>query len=326
MMLRLRLPEIPRLGRRLTLPLPTECCPDVESYLASGALLLERVGIETARLDAECLLAAVLGCPRWRLALEPRRRLSAEEFGEALRLLQRRERREPLAYILGTREFWSLPFAVSPGVLVPRADTETLVEAALAAWGELRVECRGPSTDCPEAAPTIVELCTGSGAVAVALATEIPGTRIFATDVSGRALRVARANALRHGVDARISFLRGDLWSALDGRVPAGSVDLVVANPPYVPTGELAELMPEVRWEPRRALDGGADGLRLVRDIIATSPDRIRPGGFLLLEVGAEQAEHVLALMAASRRLEPVQIRRDLAGRPRVVVARRRSM
>jgi release factor glutamine methyltransferase len=307
------------------LSLPDGCCPDVGSCVASGALLLERAGIDTARLDAECLVAAVLGRARWQLQLEPRRRLSPEEFGRILRLLQRRERREPLAYVLGTREFWSLPFSVSSGVLVPRPETETLVEAALAAWGEMQTGAPSAEPRTPSA-PVIVELCTGSGAVAVALATELPVARILATDVSWRALRVARANAERHGVAERVTCLRGDLWQAVNGQAPAGSVDLMVANPPYIPTGELATLMPEVHWEPRLALDGGADGLRIIREIIATSPERIRPGGFLLLEIGADQAERVEALVAASGRWEPARLRRDLAGRPRVIVARRRGM
>jgi release factor glutamine methyltransferase len=317
-------------------------------------MLLEQAGIETARLDAECLVAAVLGCPRWRLSLERRRRLSIEEFGRVLRLFQRRERREPLAYILGSREFWSLSFSVSAGVLVPRPETETLVEAALWAWEEVRAasrelgaECRVPSAGgrelrvenreaspeprAPSAAsreigPTIVELCTGSGAVAVALATEIPTARIVATDVSWRALRVARANAERHGVAERIAFRRGNLWHALNGQVSAGLVDLVVANPPYIPTGEIPALMPEVQWEPRLAVDGGADGLEILREILATSPARIRPGGFLLTEIGAEQAAAVEALVAASGELELARCCSDLAGRPRVMVTRRRGM
>jgi release factor glutamine methyltransferase len=335
-MIRLRLPDMPRLLRPGLLSLPEGCCPDVESCLASGALFLEQVGIQTARLDAECLVAAVLEVPRWRLHLETRRRLSADEFGRILRLLQRRERREPLAYILGTREFWSLPFSVSSGVLVPRPETETLVETTLAVWAEMastrqrtRLAHGGERLPAPNPqppAPVIVELCTGSGAVAVALATELPAARVLATDVSWRALRVARANAERLGVAERITFLRGNLWQALNGQAPAGSVDLVVANPPYIPTGELATLMPEVHWEPRLALDGGADGLRIVREIVATSSERIRPGGFLLLEIGADQEERVLALVAASGGLEPARVWRDLAGRPRVVAARRRGM
>ncbi len=318
-MMRLRLPEMSRFLRGGALSLPNDCCPVVEACVASGTLLLEQAGIETARLDAECLVAAGLGCPRWRLILEPNRRLSPEEFGRILRLLQRRERREPLAYVLGVREFWSLPMAVSAGVLVPRPETETLVEAALAAWGEMRGASR-------EGGATIVELCTGSGAVAIALAKELPAARLLATDVSWRALRVARANAARHGVAERIEFLRGDLWRAVNGQAPAGSVDLVVANPPYIRSPELATLMPEVQWEPRLALDGGADGLRVLRAIVASSPDRIRPGGFLLLEIGAEQAEAVGALLAASGRFGPPRVLPDLAGRPRVVVARRRGM
>ena len=346
-MMRLRLPDLPRFARPRALSLPPGCCPDVESCLASSTLVLEQAGIETARLDAECLLAAVLGWPRWQLMLEPHRRLAAEEFGQLLRLLQRREQREPLAYILGTREFWSMPFSVSSGVLVPRPETETLVEAALAAGGEMSAARDGASAQCPvpsaqlqapsakrrapsagsrEAGPTIVELCTGSGAVAVALAKEIPTARILATDVSWRALRVARANAEQHGVAERITFLRGNLCRAIAGQAPEESADLMVANPPYIPTGELVTLMPEVQWEPRLALDGGADGLRVAREIVETGPSRIRPGGFLLLEIGAEQAEAIQELVAASGRWEPARVRCDLAGRPRVVMARRRGM
>ena len=334
-MMRLRLSEMRGLGPA-ALALPSGCCPDVEACLASGTLLLEAAGIETARLDAECLAAQALGRPRWQVLLTPRRRLTPEEFGRYLALLGRRERREPLAYVLGMREFWSLSLSVSSGVLVPRPETETLVEATLAVWSEMQAEAsrepratsrelRAESRESSIEGPTIVELCTGSGAVAIALATEIPTARILATDVSWRALRVARANALAHAVAGRIAFLRGNLWQAVDGQAPAGSVDLVVANPPYVPTRDVATLMPEIQWEPRLALDGGADGLRVQREIIATSPERIRPGGWLLLEIGADQAEAILALLRKQGRFETGRIFRDLAGRPRVIAARRRD-
>jgi release factor glutamine methyltransferase len=241
------------------------------------------------------------------------------------------------------REFWSLSLSVSSGVLVPRPETETLVEATLAVWSEMQAEAsreprtvshepratsrelRAESRESSTEGPTIVELCTGSGAVAIALATEIPTARILATDVSWRALRVARANALAHAVAGRIAFLRGNLWQAVNGQAPAGSVDLVVANPPYVPTRDVAALMPEIQWEPRLALDGGADGLRIQRDIIATSPERIRPGGCLLLEIGANQADAILVLLGEKGRFETGRIFRDLAGRPRVIAARRRD-
>lgn len=327
-MMRLRLPDIPSFAGG-GMALQAEWRPDVESCLASGTLMLEQAGIETARLDAECLLAAVLGRPRWQLVLDPRRRLSVHEFSRVLRLLQRRERREPLAYLLGSREFWSLYFAVSSGVLVPRPETETLVEAALWALAQMSPRSEVPSPQSPvpgSESPVIVELCTGSGAVAVALATEMPAAGVVATDVSWRALRVARANAERHRVADRVSFLRGDLWHALNGHAPAGSVDLVVANPPYIPTDELPTLMPEVQWEPRLALDGGVDGLDVIRKIVAGSPAYLRPGGFLLLEIGADQAAAVEALVAGSDGLALVRLWPDLAGRDRVAVVRRRGL
>jgi len=324
-MIRPRLLDFTRL-RSASLALPSGCRPDVEACLASGTLLLEEAGIGTARLDAECMLAHALGRPRWQVIAEPQQRLAAEEFGSYLGLLERRERREPLAYILGRREFWSLDLSVSPGVLVPRPESETLVEAALAAWGEGQSTKARREPGVPNVAATIVELCTGSGAVAIALAREMPAARILATDVSWRALRVARANAEAHGVAEQITFLRGNLWRAVNGHVPPGSVDLVIANPPYIPTAEIATLMPEVQWEPRLALDGGADGLKVVRELVVTSPERLRSGGCLLVEIGSDQAEAVLDLLRATGRFEPGQVFRDLAGRPRVIAARQREM
>jgi len=298
-------------------PFPPGPGPSVEECLASGTFLLERAGIESARLDAECLLAHVLACPRWVVGLEQRRRLTREQFGQYLRLLERRERREPLAYLLGTREFWSLPLAVSSGVLIPRPETETLVEAALAACAEL-----SPASS---EGPVLVDLCTGTGAIAIALARELPDARVFATDISRRALRVARANAEAHAVADRITFLQGNLWRALDGVVPGGQADLIVSNPPYVPSQIIAALMPEVQWEPRRALDGGPDGLRFHREIIATAARHLRPAGFLLLEIGADQAAAVAGLFEAGDDFEACRILQDLAARDRVVVARRRG-
>ncbi len=318
-MIRLRLPEVAEtLLARLT-PLPARLCPTVEDSLATGALLLERAGVETARLDAECLLAHVLAFPRWRLLVERTRRLGPEEFAAYLALLQRRESREPLAYLLGRREFWSLTLAVSPGVLVPRPETETLVEAALAA-------VRGAASGSPLPSappPVVVDLCTGAGGVAIALARELPGARVYATDVSRRALRIARSNAERHGVADRITFLRGDLWRALDGQGPEAGADLVVSNPPYIPSGAIPGLMPEVRWEPRRALDGGPDGLAFHRAIIAGAPGHLRPGGCLLLEIGAGQAEAVRGLFERVGGFDAPWVHRDLAGCDRVVAARR---
>lgn len=320
-MIRAHLPRVSGTFLGSLAPLPERLCPNVEDCLGSGTLLLERVGIETARLDAECLLAHVLASTRWQVILEPRRRLRQVEFGRYLALLLRRERREPLAYVLGTREFWSLPLGVSSGVLIPRPETETLVEAALAI---LRRVPPQPPTPNPQS-PVILDLCTGTGAVAVALARELLAARIIATDISRRAIRVARANAERHGVADRVTFLRGDLWRALDGHAPADGVDLIVSNPPYIPSGTLATLMPEVQWEPRRALDGGRDGLQFHREIIAGAPQHLRPGGCLLLEIGADQAVAVRGLLATTTAFEGPRVFQDLAGRDRVVVARRHT-
>lgn len=298
-------------------PCPPGPPPSVEECLASGRLLLERAGVESARLDAGCLLAHVLACPRWLVVLEQRRRMTREQFGRFLRLLQRREQREPLAYLLGTREFWSLPLAVSSGVLIPRPETETLVEAALAACAEVSPPASGRQV--------ILDLCTGTGAIAIVLARELPEARVLATDVSRRALRIAQSNAEAHGVADRVTFLRGNLWRALDGVMPGLQPDLIVSNPPYIPSSAIETLMPEVRWEPRRALDGGADGLSFHREIIRGAPWRLRPGGFLLLEIGADQATAVRRLLEAGGSFEECRVIQDLAGRDRVVVAQRRG-
>jgi release factor glutamine methyltransferase len=296
-------------------PSPPGPGPSVAECVASGTFLLERAGIESARLDAECLLAHILTCPRWLVVLEGRRRLTRAQFGQYLRLLQRRERREPLAYLLGRREFWSLPLAVASGVLIPRPETETLVEAALAACAEV-----SPASP---PGPIIIDLCTGTGAIAIALARELPEARIVATDISRRALRVARANAEAHGVADRITLLRGHLWRALEGVLSNGQADLIVSNPPYIPSGAIGTLMPEVWWEPRRALDGGPDGLRFHREIIAGAPRHLRPGGFLLVEIGTDQAAAVAGLLEAGDDFQTCRVIQDLAARDRVVVARR---
>lgn len=333
-MIRLRLPRLSETLLRHVAPYPERQCPNVEDCLGSGTLLLERAGIETAQLDVECLLAHILGFPRWRLMTAPGRRLTPDEFGRYLSLLHRREQREPLAYLIGMREFWSLPLTVSPGVLVPRPETETLVEAVLLLLrDEPLASGNGSSTPRPghplgasgPSHPVLIDLCTGSGAVAIALARELPGAVLFATDISRRALRIARSNAETHGVGDRITFLRGNLWRALDGQGPDMQVDLVVSNPPYIPSGILPTLMPEIQWEPRRALDGGWDGLEFHRAIIAGVPRHLRPGGFLLVEIGADQAAGVRQLVKEAGGFERPQVLQDLGGRDRVVMARRRT-
>ncbi len=247
------------------------------------------------------LLAHVLGVERSRLAFDP-----PDVSGEAARrfdgLVARRARREPAAYLLGEREFRSLPFRVTPAVLVPRPETEHLVEAALAALPA------GGS-------PLVVDVGTGSGCIAIALAVERPRARVVGVDLSAAALEVARDNARRHGVADRVRFLRGDLLEAV-----RGPVDLVLSNPPYVGEGETVE--PECRYEPREALFAGVDGLDAYRRLAPAAARALAPGGTLLLETPGAGVDGIAEILRAAG-LVPGEPIPDLAGRPRVLPARR---
>lgn len=258
--------------------------------------------IASPRLEAQLLLAHVLGCSRVELYTGFDKPLAEAELARYRALIKRRLAGEPVAYILGEAEFWSLPLAVSPDVLVPRPDSETVVEVAVARRGDRAAPC------------AVLELCTGSGAIALALAKELPAATILATDVSAPAAAVARANVARHGQQARVEVALGDLWEA----VPRGArFDLVVANPPYVETAVIDTLAAEVRREPRLALDGGADGLAFYRRILARAAEHLAPGGALVLEHGYDQADAVGAL-AREAGLAGVAMVRDLGKNPRV--------
>jgi release factor glutamine methyltransferase len=263
---------------------------------------LKDKGVDNGRLDAELLLAEVLQLDRVGLYLNYDRPLQADELAAYRQLVARRSRREPLQYILGRAEFWSLSFKVGPAVLIPRPDTEALVEEALR-----RVKADG----------RILDVGTGSGAVAVALASELPAARLIGIDISEDALEVAAENARHNGVAERVDLQRIDLAC-----LPAGPFDLIVANPPYIPTGELADLMPEVRdHEPALALAGGDDGLDCYRMLAGQMATRLQPGGWLLVEVGIDQADAVLEIFAAAE-LQEGFCRNDLNGIPRVVGGR----
>ena len=265
----------------------------------------ERCGIDSPRLDTELLMGAVLHLDRVGLYLNYDRPLVEEELGRIRALVARRATREPLQYILGETEFWSLPFAVTPEVLIPRPDTEVLVEEALK---------RG------EGACHILDLGTGSGIVAIALAHELPKARVSACDISSQALELARANARSNGVEERITFALQDFAQAL---AQGHDFDLVVSNPPYVADGDMDQLMPEVRdHEPHLALAGGPDGLDALRVIIRNAPCVLKSGGWLLVEVGQGQADAVERLFRESGFLQTFQ-RRDYAGIPRVVGGRK---
>jgi release factor glutamine methyltransferase len=258
-------------------------------------------GIESPRRDAELLLGASLGLDRVGLYLHFDRPLEESELSAYRALVVRRAKREPLQYILGETEFWSLPFCVSPAVLIPRPDTEVLVEESLRLAGGHR----------------ILDVGTGSGAIAVALAHELADAQVVALDISPDALAVAERNARRNSVEDRITFLQGDL-----AHLPAGPFDLIVSNPPYIPAADVEGLMPEVReFEPRQALVGGSDGLDPYRALARQASFCLVPGGWLLVEVGIYQASDVQRLFADAG-LKEVFCRDDYGGVPRVVGAR----
>jgi release factor glutamine methyltransferase len=265
------------------------------------------VGIDTPRLDAECLLAAALGSDRLRLYLDFDKPVGTAERARFRELVRRRAgERVPVAQLTGRREFWSLPLRVTPDVLAPRPETETLIETALALFPDTAAPLR------------IADLGTGSGAIALALAHERPRAQVVATDLSPAALAVARANAVALGLEDRVALREGDLFAPIAGE----RFDLVVSNPPYLAHAERAGLAPELAHEPDLALFADDDGLAVLRRLVAAAPGALAPGGWLLVELAPAQADAVRAACAEAG-LEDASVHLDLARRPRVVSARR---
>ena len=264
------------------------------------------ISANLATLDAEVLARQVLGWDRARFLTDRNEKASSVFLLQYEPLVARRERREPVSYILGTREFWGLPFEVGPDVLIPRPETEFIVEETIALTGK-------------ESSPLIVDVGTGSGCIAIALAREIPGARVIATDVSKYALEVARRNALRHDVANRITFVE---TSFLDGIEE--TADVIVSNPPYVPAVSQPALTPEVRdYEPAVAVFGGEDGLDGLRSVVEGAAQHLKPGGWLVMEFGCGQDDCVTDLVNAVDGIDLVKIRHDLQDIPRTVVCRR---
>jgi release factor glutamine methyltransferase len=279
----------------------------VSALLRRGAAILEAAGIEPARAEAEWLLASVLGVERVTLHLDPARRLATPTVARYLALVDRRAGREPLQYLLGWEDFHGVRLAVTPDVLVPRPETEGLVEWAIEVLAA-REE------------PTVADLGTGSGAIACAIAHAVPRAEVLAVEVSAGALAVASRNVRTLALAARVHLLAGDLFAPL-GSI-AAALDLVVANPPYLPSAVLPTLPPEVsRHEPRAALDGGPDGMAVIRRIVSGAPPVLRRGGWLLMEIGEDQAGPVASLMAAEG-FAGIRARRDLNGVERYIGGR----
>lgn len=272
--------------------------------LGEADRVLRAAGVSTPRLDAEVLLAAAMRRNRTGLYVHLGEEVDGEVQSRFRQMVGQRVQRRPVAYITETREFWSLPFLVTPDVLVPRPETELVVETAR----ELLAAHRDPF---------VCDVGTGSGCIAIALAHELPTARIMATDLSPAALQIARRNAVRHGVADRVQLVGANL---LDGVSGGGGFDLIVSNPPYVPAN--ACLAEEMSYEPQDALLAGSSGLDVIRRLLSSVPLRLRRGAHLVMEIGDGQDDAVWQTALAAG-LCPVGIRRDLAGIPRVLVARR---
>ncbi len=276
---------------------------------------LREAGVPNDVLDAQTLLAEALGCDRTFLIINFNQALTAETLEKYERLITRRAMGEPLQYIVGRQEFFGLEFEVTPDVLIPRPETELIVEETIRLVQEV-------AANKTEWQPLLIDVGTGSGCLAVTLAREISRARVMAADISLAALRVARRNAARYGLLERLGFIASDLLSAF---ADTSFADFIISNPPYVVERDLETLQREVRdWEPRLALTDFADGLSFYRRLLRAAPARLHPGGFLICEMGYAQAEAIMALIAPGLWDAPYLLT-DLQGIPRTLVLRRRS-
>jgi release factor glutamine methyltransferase len=280
----------------------------------SAAAELSAAGIADARRDAEALLYTAADKDRAWLLAHIREELDDNPRTVFQQFIERRARREPLQYITGVQEFWGLEFLVNPAVLIPRPETELIVETVLSRTLNRTEQIR------------IVDLCTGSGCIAVSLAKELSNARIFALDASAAALDTARANARRHSVADRIRFLEGDLFLPLEELDLQGQVDIIVSNPPYVTAGERPSLQPEVRdYEPGEALFAGPRGTEFHERILAGVPRYLKKsGGMLIMEMGIGQAEKLADLIRQHNHYGSLEVLKDLAGIERVIVMQKK--
>jgi release factor glutamine methyltransferase len=280
---------------------------DIRTTLQRAARDLNASGSPSPRLDAEVLLMRLLGMDRLQLSMQPERELAGEEVAGFTRWVERRSLGEPVAYILGDKEFWSLRFEVGREVLIPRPETECLIEEVLRFFRP------------PGEGLRILDIGTGSGAIGVVLARELPGARVAATDISPGALAVARRNALSHGVADRMEYFQGDLFTAV-----SGDWDIICSNPPYIPEVEYDLLPAGIRnFEPPEALIAGPDGLAFHRRIIREGLNRLKESGRMFLEIGEGQRDQVVALFREEGGYGDIDCRKDYGGIDRVASARK---
>jgi release factor glutamine methyltransferase len=280
----------------------------IKLALTEGAASLKTAGIDDPRNQANLLLMHILDRGRTFLLAHSEEDLSAKQVEQYWALVTRRAAGYPLQYLTGRQEFFQLDFEVTPDVLIPRPETELIVEVGIEIL-------RG------KAGPSFADLGTGSGAIAISLLQELPRARAIAVDVSAGALEVAKRNAERHRVSDRLQLVESDLFSTMD---PRAAFDLIVSNPPYVPADDLSGLQREVRHEPPGALDGGPDGLSVIRRLLKDAPDFLPAKGYLVFEIGFDQHEAVKRLIDHWA-WELIELRKDLQGIPRTVVLQKRG-
>ena len=286
--------------------------PSIAEVITEGAARLKASAVADERRTAGVLLCHVLGIDRTHLLTRSEDPVAFSDYGTYLQLIERRAAGEPLQYITGHQEFYGLDFAVTPDVLIPRPETEFLVERVLKLAG-----------DPPEASPLIADIGTGSGCIAVTLAAHLPRARVIATDISAAALEVARANARRHRVSDRIEFVEGDALEPLARLGLEEAVDVLASNPPYVEAATSQLIQREViEWEPHTALFAGADGLDFYRRLLPSAARYLKPRGFLVIEIGRSQLDAILSMIRGTA-LELVDATPDLQGIPRTVCLRR---
>jgi release factor glutamine methyltransferase len=274
-----------------------------------------RKEVDSPRLSAELLLAHVLNVPRIKLYTDYERVLGENDLAAYRELVQRAVEHEPIAYLTGTAHFFNLEFEVGRDVLIPRPDTETLVENVL----QLARHQSGME------APRVLDLCTGSGCIAAAIAYHLKSATVLATDASEAAVAVARRNIERLGLAGRVVIEQGDLYEALANVVDVQPFNLIVGNPPYVPTGKIEELDRNVReYEPLSALDGGSDGLAIHRRILAGAGERLVSGGRIYLEIGYDQGEPARDIASGCGEFDEVKVLKDYSGNDRVLTARKK--
>jgi len=281
----------------------------IRDIIFETTIRLEAAGIPSPRLDAEVLLVSCLGCDRLEFIKNPDGAIPEEQLAVFNQMVARRLRLEPVAYITGVKAFWSFTLEVNHDVLIPRPDTEVIVEEALAV-------CRTGGFD----RPYILDIGTGSGAIALALAKEIPDAQITATDISGAALKLAGKNACVLKLENSITFLQSDLFAQVHGKF-----DIIVSNPPYIGAEEYETLPASVKdYEPREALLSGQTGVEFYEKLIYQTHSHLKENGWLLLEIGAKQSKSVRAIMANAGFYDRIDVRADYAGLSRVIKGRRK--